>query len=314
MGKFLSFLVLGCTAMAVLPVVPSAQSGLIWQTSFDCPSDWDTSQGITEGQVCNSNDGLTGWGGWTTESGRTDEITIAANNPLGTGRGFRHWRGGITSNNLIGQNNNGGGVRIDVPGSPRNIWLRYYSRYQQGFRWSAAPNPAATNKSYGLIYTKELYINAGITAGPDFTTAFAGSNGFGLGVVYPGQPTGFSNAPGWNSIMGTVGGPQIGGISPGDGRWHAYEFHFDSVNGTMETWVDGAQNGRATGRNLSGNPINFILIGSNQCCVSAQPDMYTDYDDIAISTTGYIGLIGAGSGGGSSSTLPSAPQNLRVVP
>jgi hypothetical protein len=307
MGKFLSFVVLGCTAAAVAlftTVAPSAQSSVLWQTSFDCPSEWDTNQGMTESQVCNPNDGLTGWGGWTTEAGRADQITIAANNPLGTGRGFRHWRGGITANNLIGQNNNGGGVRIDVPNAPRNIWLRYYSRYQQGFKWSAAPNPAATNKSYGLIYTKELYINAGKVAGPDFTTAFAGSDSFGLGVVYPGQPVGFGGSPGWTSTMGGAAA---------DGKWHSYEFHFDSAGGTMETWVDGQLTARATGRNLSGGTIDFILIGSNQCCVAAQPDMYTDYDDVVISTTGYIGPIGAGSGG-SSGSLPSAPQNLRVVP
>lgn len=304
MGKFLSFLVLGCTAIAVIPAAPSAQSGLLWQTSFDCPSEWDTSQGMTESQVCNPNDGLTGWGGWTTESGRSDQITASANSPYGTGRGFRHWRGGQTSVNLIGQNNNGGGVRIDVPTNPREIWLRYYSRYQQGFKWSTAPNPASTNTSYGLIYTKELYINAGKTAGPDFTTAFSGWDSFGLGVVYPGQPTGFGGSPGWTSIMGG---------QPADGKWHAYEFHFNSVAGMMETWVDGQLTARATGRNLSGGTIDFILVGSNQCCVSAQPDMYTDYDDIAISTSGYIGPIGSG-GGGSSSTLPSAPQNLRVVP
>jgi hypothetical protein len=278
-------------AMLLFVAAPRAQTPLIWSTSFDCPSEWDTSKGLAETLVCKANDGLTGWGGWTTEGGKADQITAAANNPLGTGRGFRHWRGGRTATNLIGQNNNGGGVRIDVPGGPRNIWLRYYSRYQAGFRWSDAPNPASTNKSYGLIYTKELYINAGIVAGPDFTTAFAGNDSFGLGVVYPGQPTGFGGAPGWNSTMGTVAGPQIGGRSPADGLWHAYEFHFDSVRGVMETWIDGKRTAFASGRNLSGNPINFILVGSNQCCVAAQPDMWTDFDDVAISTTGYIGPL-----------------------
>ena len=41
--------------------------------------------------------------------------------------------------------------------------------------------------------------------------------------------------------------------------------------------------------------IGWFLVGSNQCCVAEQPDMYTDYDDFAISTTGYIGPIGGTS-------------------
>jgi hypothetical protein len=258
-------------ALLLSASVGSAQTLLI-TTSFDCSKEWDQTKGLSDGPVCDPGDFITGWGGWTTASGKVDQILAAANHPLGTGMGFRHWRGGAnTTDNPLGKNNNGGGIKIDLATvKPREVWVRWYMRYQQGFAWQY------------INYTKELYINAGMTS-TSFTAAFQGADGFGIGVVQPASQN-LHGPPGWRSTMGGL-------VS--DGKWHLYEIHVKTSSPTIaEAWVDEKLAYRTASANFANATLNYILVGSNQCCVAAQPDMYTDYDDFAISTTGYIGPIG----------------------
>jgi hypothetical protein len=109
-------------------------------------------------------------------------------------------------------------------------------------------------------------------------------------------------SPGWVSTMG----------SPlADGRWHSYEFHAKTSSPTVaESWIDGRLSHRHANVNFGGVPVSYFIVGSNQCCVSVQPDMYTDYDDFAISFTGYIGPVG---GAAPQPTGPAAPANLRIT-
>lgn len=305
-------LVLCLLAVALASVKMPAQSSIFWSTSFDCARPWNQKLGLDDRAVCNMGDQLTGWGGWTSAAGNVDEISVAGNNPLGTGMGLRHVRGGAnTTDNPEGKNNGGGGIKIDLAQwKPREIWLRYYSRWQAGFRWQ------------WINYTKELYINVSKASGPTFTTAFSSNNRFGLGWVFPTQWT-HAGAPGWNWINGAPnacetdktattpafppGCTSSGPLVRSNGSWHFYEFHINSVSGLMESWVDGHLTGRQT-QAIGGGTIDFILVGSNQCCVAIQPDMYTDYDDIAISTTGYIGPLR-----GTPPPLPNPPGVGRVV-
>src|SRR5687767_9283016 len=116
-------------ALSVTTTAPRAQSAVpvIFQTTFNCP-DWRQSMGLNDANVCAPSDGIAGSGAWTTSAGSQDQITAAANNPLGAGgKGFRHWRGD-------GVNNVGGGIRIDFPPATQ-MWFRMYIRYQAGFRW-----------------------------------------------------------------------------------------------------------------------------------------------------------------------------------
>jgi hypothetical protein len=100
------------------------------------------------------------------------------------------------------------------------------------------------------------------------------------------------------------------GSAVADGRWHAYEVHVKTTSPTLaESWIDGRLAHRDTNVDFGGEPITYFVVGSNQCCVVVQPDMYTDYDDVAISYTGYIGPIG---GATSPTTTPAAPANLRI--
>jgi hypothetical protein len=270
--------------LAILVLCPLGATGAhaqTWTTSFKCGAEWDQTKGLTENVVCDADDHIAGFGGWATGSGKVDEITADANFPGGEAEtmGFRHWRGGANKTNKMGRNSNGGGIRIEIPSKPREVWIRYYSRFEKGFCWQY------------INYTKELYVNVGLTGDNlVFTTAFSGDNNFGAGVVYP---TGISHAggPGWRSLMG-------GKCS--DGSWHFFEVHVDVNTGTIETWADGKLTRKQTKLRLGDAGIGWFLVGSNQCCVAEQPDMYTDYDDFAISTTGYIGPIGG--------TTSSAPR------
>jgi hypothetical protein len=78
-----------------------------------------------------------------------------------------------------------------------------------------------------------------------------------------------------------------------DGKWHAYEVHINPAAGVFETWIDGRRGLKTRRHNLGDVTLDHILVGSNTCCVAKQPDMYTDYDDFAVSTSGYIGPIGS---------------------
>lgn len=292
--KISVFRILPCVALCALAFIQSqshadAATSLIWQTTFDC-SDWNQSMGIHDAAVCGAGDGLTGWGGWTTAGHRNgDEIVAAANNPSGGGgKGFRHWRGD-------GTNVNGGSVRVVLPNPVTDMWIRFYMRYQAGFRFSP------------LIYTKDLYVNVGSVS--TFAVGFHGSDRFGISTISPSRN--IDGSPGWTSVNG--------GASA-DGNWHCYETHVkmntSAANGVAEVWVDGQAGPSARdvdfGRSAG---WSYFALGENQSTVTNGGDRYTDYDDVAVSTTGRIGCA-AGAGGAPPPPvfgLPAAPQNVRII-
>jgi len=272
-------LVLGFIALLSWPESSKAQSvPVVFQTTFNCP-DWNQSMGLTDAVVCSAGDGIAGSGMWTA-NGYGDEITANANNPGGGGgKGFRHYRGN-------GQNSDGGGLQITLPTSVREMWVRFYMRYSLGFAWSGgAPS-----------YTKENYWGACGSG----CVVFGIQGNHSWGVNYNGA-TNYPSSLSWSASQGG---------STGDGKWHAYEYHLkqNGTAGTIEVWVDGVRYLNTTTANLGSTPWQSFKLGENQADVTGcSPICYTDYDDIAISTTGYIGPIG----GAPSGTIPP-PQNLRV--
>jgi hypothetical protein len=258
---------------------------LLFQTSFTTAQGWTTDRVqypagpgfCNDSPICSNRiqPEIGNGGGWTTQNGNADSVTTAANYSGGAGgRGFRHWRG-------EGSGNNAGGIQINLPSPQSEIWFRWYMRYSTpNVQWNS------------LQQTKDLYINAGGGPGMSFTLGVHnGTNPgtFGVGVVQPKSQNLFSS-PGWSVI--------------GDGNWHALEFHVKTTSPAVaEYWVDGVLSQRHTTNPFDGqpltfnnSPVSFILVGSNHCCTAAgSPDFYNDYDDFAISTTGYIGPISGGS-------------------
>jgi hypothetical protein len=267
-----------CGTLTIRPVQEvQAQGSLVFQTSFNCP-DW--SQATAGADPCAANDTITRGGEWTGSSGRPDVITAAANNPLGSGSGFRHMRD-------PGTNSNGGGVRITFPNTTQ-IWMRFYMRYSPGFSWqNGQPH-----------YTKDINWNVG---GYNYKIT-----GFSNGIFYLHNPNGGSQ-----NIYSSDTWSAINNGSVGDGRFHSYETYIkmdtNGSNGEVKLWRDGNLVLSQGGLNYGGGTLSHFLLGSNQDHVTSTGS-YTDYDDIAISFTGYIGPIG-----GSPPPPPAAPANLRIT-
>ncbi len=280
------------TALA-WPQASSAQV-LIFQTTFDdtnCPTrrapgeHWRQSDYFAQApgvEPCAAGDGIRPWGAWTA-NGFEDRIIAEANNPNGGGgKGFRHYRGD-------GSNSNGGGLSIGWAAGVPELWGRFYMRYQLGFAWSLSGQP---------IYTKDMYMNVGSPS----AWVFGVQGGGGRWGIFNGK-TGIPSSLSWSATMG-------GAV--GDGLWHCYEFHIQHGAGArIEIWVDNVQVLNTT-TDMPPGSTDYFALGENQASptgAGATP-WYTDYDDLAFSTSGRIGCT-YGTPGSPPAGLP-APQNLRV--
>jgi len=243
---------------------------LPWSTTYNC-SDW------TEGQPLNC-DGLDPCGDWTA-NGQGEQILADANNPIGGGgNGQRHYY-------CDGQDCGSGGTLFTFSAPVCEFWMRWYMRYSLGFKWSGgAPH-----------YNKWFYFDPG--------TGWAFIPEFNSG----GQINFFSNASG-NHMTGNNDWAQINGGSTGDGKFHCYEVHVNCSTGVGQLWVDGVRKINLTGLNY-GTSAGWTTaeVGSNADSPANGGLAYLDFDDIVISTTGYIGPIG------NPHSPPSPPQGLTIT-
>lgn len=212
-----------------------------------------------------------------------DTIFAAANNASGGGgKGFRHWRG----NGANGDNDCGGGLRIEPPSALGEFWIRYYVRYQFGFTFCQPPAAGATAPGY----VKEFRNNSANGCVFGFYGGAVGLHDTVAGDV--------SSSKTWQSLMGGM---------TGDGLWHCIEYHWQNGNNShIEIWVDDVQV-LDTIINTSTDTTASIAWGDNQNAVGdangvvvnnggTPTDWYTDYDDIAISDSGRIGPLSGGAG------------------
>jgi hypothetical protein len=257
-------------AFLSFPGRSEAGVNLPWSTTYNC-SDWNGSGGVN----CDS---LTMHGGWTCE-GQAEQITAAANNSS-AGKGQRHWKGD-------GQNVNSGGLTIPFNSPQSEIWVRWYMRYQAGFKWSS------------LGYDKIIYLDN--TTVPEFY-------GWDRLNVYAGGSNHASTTGGWDTVMKAGELDPATGHRRADGKWHWYEVHLknNGSSGIIEFWVDGVKYLSQNNASI-GTDFTEVLFGSNQNNPNNGGCYYVDYDDIAISTTGYIGPLSGSEPG----KKPSPPKNLR---
>jgi hypothetical protein len=97
-----------------------------------------------------------------------------------------------------------------------------------------------------------------------------------------------------------------------DGQWHAYEVHLKLntpgiADGVAETWIDGIRRISATGIDfIRTGGWTYLAMAENAGYAANGRDAYVDYDDVVISTTGYIGPLPTDT------LAPAAPTNLTV--
>ena len=238
----------------------NAAVDLPWSTTYDC-LEWDQSQGSP------SCDGLALGGGWTCE-GLGEQITSDANYPNGAGgKGQRHWKGdGI-------DNPNSGGLSLSFNTPQKELWIRWYMRYEEGFKWSY------------LNYDKWLYIHTNVK-GCDVIPEFCWSNGIVVGVQGGGDAYQiYNDSRGWQYVYGTES----------DGSWFCVEIHIkmdtNGSDGVGELWLDGKLVASNYAVNYSSNNSTaqqgwtWFLVGSNQKSANNGRPMYVDFDDFYVTNT-----------------------------
>ena len=133
---------------------------------------------------------------------------------------------------------------------------------------------------------------------------WTGSDRFNIWSAISGNDGQNHSSPDGYGWANTMGG------STSDGLWHCYEVHLkmdtDGYNGIGQMWIDEVEIMNYTNIDY-GTTSGWaeVLIGSNQRAYNNGRCMAVDFDDIAISNTGYIGPIGGPS-------PPSTPQNPRI--
>jgi hypothetical protein len=203
--------------------------------------------------------GTTAWSDTLPYPGGLVSAAAISDLPGATGKAYRHMRADgddqVAAGLFVQFDQNDGsafGNRVYdssiVPISPiMEFYLRFYIRYQAGFKWSEPYNPADPTHPRTAYdkpsYTKELYFNT--SAGGTFPVFLVGfqSNGsvFGFSSVTPSFANP-SSGGGWTTHMGTsLGTGDWATMHVGDGQWYRYELHWrgGSSNCIIEQRING---------------------------------------------------------------------------
>ncbi|HEY3275421.1 MAG TPA: hypothetical protein VGJ94_02280 [Syntrophorhabdaceae bacterium] len=197
------------------------------------------------------------------------QVSAAANNSdNGSGGvGIRQYVGsGVTSTNQTEATN---GFSVTLP-DPTSVNIRWYERYQAGFRWS------------DVGHHKDVYVSTAV-GNYVIPTPMYNGNTYVVATYSGGQN---------NNLSGSVSNF----INPGDGKWHLYELHA-TKSGSIQMWVDEVLIISATVPAFDSGFRN-VQFGSNITTAANSPCAAIDYDDLAITAGTYIGPVSGGGGGG----------------
>lgn len=269
-------------SIAIAGNVISFTNGM-WSTTFDYAE--CTQRGGGGGTNCDTvktDDIYWSWGAAAVDGNYTQVSTFANYSGGAGGNGFR----AFAPNNLTDLDPQGtsGPVLIDLPSAQKELWIRWYQRYQQGWKWRDG-NP---------YYDKTLYIKTGTPSTaviPEFHIADYTVISQGVGI------------PNYYQVQGSLGWQDVMSGSVSDGLFHAYEIYIKmdtdgvsggaSANGVGRLWIDGVLVAENTAVNWSGgdstakNGWMECEFESNQRYTdNLNGDIggigYIDYDDMAI--------------------------------
>ncbi len=263
-------------------------SSFPWSSTFNCSDDITYQGGVYQPNCPDYSENVNGTGAKGCHNAEIGIYSDANNAAGGGGRGLRKWI-------CDGMNAHTGGMSISFSTPQPELYIRWYMRYEAGFQWQA------------IRWHKLIYLSPAIVfelLGPDnlSLTCYTGTkcgpaaNGKARGqVVYGPQGCG------WNTLYAS--GPRAGffGNRISDGSWHAIELHVKmetsptANNGIWQVWVDGVEKINVTNVNFNNGAGSFtgFLLPSNEAMPANGKPMYVDFDDLAISTTGPIGLLGS---------------------
>jgi hypothetical protein len=233
---------------------------------------------------------------------KEEQITAEANNPSGGGgKGQRKWLGD-------GVNDGSGGTKVNFNTPQSDVWIRWYARFQPGFKWS-------TYEGFKMVYMFKTGGGSGplyytIAYNSDWLSMYPQTGGTQVPSAYLDSLNHYHcNGCGWLSLFPS---------GQSDGSWHAFEIHAKiespgKNDGVFQAWVDGRividANTVNYGMADNGYLFSNFTIGSNAKTPNNGGCAYVDFDDIAVRNTGYIGLLK--EGGENQSARPSAPVNLQ---
>jgi hypothetical protein len=238
-------------------------------TFLDCPdsvqNDWGSAQ-------YNSIQNCEAWGGygktWFTNNGSASRINSLDNYPGGGGgKGF---------GNAVGDDHNDQAASLYLEIEPsQELWVRFYVRFPQGFKWRASRNGDPNWLKFLRFRGPGLNITYGTKTDVMFTFHYEYLAFYSTGD---------------GDTWGTRQGPDSwGSLFPGkvaDGRWIALEVHIKSGNpGILEMWVDGVH--RAKWDDIPVNSVSSYGIGGiqfkgNQAYPENGGDVFVSFDDIAV--------------------------------
>jgi len=276
------FLVFILALTLVAPSTSFSTISLPWSTSFNYAECTQRGGGGATDCSTVADDGVEWNWGATAINGNYTQNTNAANNPLSVGNGARFWVGD-------GDNQNSGEIKVTFATLQTEIWVRWYMRYQYGSKWLTDGDYGNTPLYDKMIYIKTTGLSGSIAAIPEWKHDFYTISAQASSADDALESTA---SYGWSSIMG-------GDLS--DGNWHLFEIHIKmdtgGANGIGQVWIDNTLAVENMAMNWSNNNSNALLGWSyiewhgNHRYPDNSIAVYVDYDDIAISNTGYIGPI-----------------------
>ena len=223
-----------------------------WNSTFDC-DEWEyPAGGLSDCDTFSPGSG-------NVCNGIDTQITTNASMRDGS-RGMRQWIGD-------GANNGSRGLYVDFD-TQQEVWIRWYHRYQENFTWGGAVAPYP---HYDKLLYVDVVLGRFVIPEPEGQTfrlcVYNGSES----ICYPGLAE-----YGWDNVS--------------DGEWHYYEVYLNT-SGSYKMWLD--DDLIVDVNNSMTYPIGIqrIQFGSNQDSPENHECFYEDFDEIVISTTGYVGPL-----------------------